>query len=357
MQIPLNELKRALKSLQSRYPEIRGLSMGKREKNGVHRLDQQDVIIIGVDKKIKHPIWSGRKQLPSKIWGIPTDIQEITDKPVNGPRQHLATEYIVSGNYGGSMGLFIEHRDYGIVGVTNRHVANLAPNSNWELIDNKGTPYCKPAEIAQENVDAALMKFHGIADQKTKPTQATQHIRWASPFIGAEVYYLGGRTNRDENGKVKMGTVLSMGWGMIVDPKMPDGVYTTVNFRFINLKGDTASPIPGDSGSPVMVDVYGEPFICGIVYAGGDRNQFCAAVPISNILDEFPKTHWGDAPIFSIPGFVRIEEFQRVEKSMENNWREYRKYARQAYKNQIHINQQDEYIKQLETTIKRLEEK
>lgn len=358
MKIPLSELERGLKTLKAGWPEVTGLSVGKREKQGKHQIDQEDVIIINVDKKVRFPRLSKRHALPKKMWGVPTDIQAHQDFPVNAiNRAHLKTDYIVSGGYGGSMGLFIEHEEFGLVGVTNRHVANLRPDSDWYLIDNKSAPYCRPVIIAQKNVDAALMDITPNTELREVKLTAHQGVQFASPQIGMTAYYLGGRTNREENGKIKIGHILQMGWGAILDPKSPDGIYTTVNFKFLNLKGDTCSPIPGDSGTPVYTDIYGKPFCIGVVYSGGDRNEFCGAVPITNILDEFTQASFGEAPIFDIPGYVRLTEYEELMETKDNLYNHYRRYARAAVQGQKEINRKNDYIKQLEQSIKHLEEK
>ena len=355
MKIPNEQLKNAFLGLRQRHPEVTGVAIGKREKRGQYQIDKEDVFIINVNKKLRFPQWSGRRPLPKRIWGIPTDIQENMDIELSAKRPHLNTSYIVSGNYGGSMGLYIDHKHYGVVGVTNRHVAKLAPNDEWCHIDNKDKPFCKVLVIAEKNVDAALMQLIPYESNSDAPQlTAHHHVQWAEPQIGQTAYYLGGRTNREQAGKVKVGTVLQKGIGMTDDPSEPEGVFTTTNFGVLNLMGDTCAPIPGDSGTPIFCDIYGKPFCLGVVYAQGDRNQFCKCVPITDIINEFKDVTFGEAPIFNLPGYVRLEEYESLMDTKNNLYNMYQRYAQAAVANQKTINKKNIYIKQLETKIKNL---
>lgn len=315
-------LKPELERLQEIHPEVTGLSFGVREKDGRMDTAGDRVIIIGVDAKQRIYPWSKRKRLPSRILGKWTDIQVYNEEPCSVMDSTPMIKHYTDGTnpgpwIGGSIGPVLYHKSAGLVALTNRHVARHNPGG-WTL-DQNGvqTPGAVWTEfVASEHVDAAVLK---VFKPRTLPASVSKGVAVAAPEVGMQVYYCGGMS-----GEVKRGTILQMGWGSIPDPDAPDGVYLTVNFRFLNLMGESAAPISGDSGSAVYTNINGVdaegnttsiPHCVGIIYAGGGRTEWAAAVPITNILDHWPELYWGEKS--PAPQFKELEQAQVRIKQLE----------------------------------------
>lgn len=277
-----------LKILRSEYPEVTYLGRGKREKNGI--FTDEDRVIVGVDHKRKISPSSTRKALPLEIMGEKIDVQEIRDYPTasTSPVTPMIVDAGAGGTWiGGSIGPVLYHKTQGLVALTNRHVAMHGSDREWSLDDMNGSGLipsaCKPYAIADKELDAAIMKILK-PDLFTVPENTITDV--AEPTVGIKVYYRGGKDQ-----KIKSGIIMSNGWGTIQDKTQEDGVYYTLNFRFINISGGVASPISGDSGSAIYTDMMGMPFLVGLIYAGGGRTRYACGVPILDIMDRWPDLH------------------------------------------------------------------
>lgn len=316
-----------LKSLRSEYPEVTYLGRGKREKNGT--FTDEDRIIIGVDHKRKISPSSTRKALPLEIMGEKIDVQEIQDYPTSSfePVTPMIRDAGAGGSWiGGSVGPVLYHKTQGLVALTNRHVAIHGDDREWSLDDMKGSGLipsaCQRYDIADKELDAAIMRVLK-PDLFTIPENTITDV--AESTVGLKVYYRGGKDQ-----KIKSGIIISNGWGTIQDKTQEDGVYYTLNFRFVNISGGIASPISGDSGSAIYTDMMGMPFLVGIIYAGGGRTRYACGVPILDIMDRWPDLH-----LRSDDGLSYQELLSELDKGKDKYDKLFDKYSKLVDDNKI----------------------
>lgn len=314
------EILEEFKKLRETHKEVTFLGEGKKERNG--ELTNENAIIIGVDKKIKITEDSERKLLPKELLGRQTDVHEINDTPTStyNVDNSMVKDYFDGPKWiGGSIGPVIHHKKEGLVALTNRHVAihNTSEDGMWSYDDRKGNVVeeaCQTLDIAQKDVDAAILKV-----LKPELFELTSNIVYdvVAPSIGTRVFYKGGNSQ-----KMCEGNILHIGWGSIHDNTQPDNLYYTLNFRFVNLQGGDATPINGDSGSAVYTNMKTtdgkDSFFCvGMIYGGGGRTDFAAAVPILEVLNHYPDLEFRKVKVN--PQDYIIEELEKTVEEQEQS--------------------------------------